>query len=137
MQSPDPRCLPVDLPAPAPRGGHGAILRLVTLLALVLTTPTGTPRAAIAEASGGLSTAEFLELPELFQLSVVTGSLAMLEHWAEAEIDAGGEACHRRWTVPEDVAALVAIHVRREPASAERPFAETLMAALAARCAQL
>jgi hypothetical protein len=120
-----------------PRRHVPALVPIVAVIALVVAAPTGTPRAAVAEPAGPMSTADFLDLPELFQLSVVAGSLAVLERWADVAADSGAGACYKRWTAPEDVAAIVSLHVRRDPGSAELPFAETLMRALAERCTQL
>lgn len=121
----------------ARRLGRGIRLgALLALLALVLATSGGAPNVARA-AVPGLTTADYLELPEIFQVSVVSGSLAILTRWAVESGDAAAGDCYGRWASAEDVAALVVAHARRTPGAVEAPFADTLIAALTARCATL
>jgi hypothetical protein len=120
--------------AGAPHKRLRARTTIVALVALVLALPGGSAGLATA-AVPALSTADYLELPEIFQVSVVSGSMAILTRWAAERGDAAADDCYRRWTSAEDVAALVVSHARRTPGAVEAPFADTLIAALMARCA--
>jgi hypothetical protein len=93
-----------------------------------------TPAAPPAPDAAPLTTEAYLEMPEIFRISVVSGSIAMLlrlKHGADIEKHC---ECYARWTASEDVVALVSLHVQRNPAALEAPFADTLLAALAERC---
>jgi hypothetical protein len=93
-----------------------------------------TPAAPPAPDAAPLTTQAYLEMPEIFRISVVSGSIAMLMRLAHgADIEKHCE-CYARWTASEDVVALVSLHIQRNPAALDAPFADTLLEALAERC---
>jgi hypothetical protein len=96
--------------------------------------PSELPAAPPAPDMTPLTTQAYLEMPEIFRISVVSGSIAMLMRLAHgADIEKHCE-CYARWTASEDVVALVSLHVQRNPAALDAPFADTLLEALAERC---
>jgi hypothetical protein len=95
--------------------------------ALALAVPLALPLPA---SPMNLATADFLEQPELFQLSVVSGAMAMLLHLSEGS----ARECYAHWSAPEDVVALLAARAASDDAALAEPFPATLLAALDARC---
>ena len=113
---------------PVSPGSRRVYLGATALAALAVT-------AWPALAASRLSTQDYLQMPELFQGSVVLGAMAILPRWAAEIGDEAARACYARWTSPEDVVALVSLHARRTPGAQSAEFADTLIAALRERCA--
>jgi hypothetical protein len=103
----------------------------LSTLSRLFVVSLATSAATAALTDSHLSTRDYLDMPEIFQVSLITGSLAMLRHFS-CEID--GCECFSRWTEPDDVVAIVSDHVRRRPDSLAEPFGGTLLAALSDRC---
>jgi hypothetical protein len=103
-----------------------------TLRRLTVAAPIVALTAGASAPAEHLSTRDYLDLPEIFQVSVVTGSLAVLEHYACALPEC---ACFARWTAAGDVVAIVSDHARTRPETLDAPFASTLVRALTERCA--
>jgi hypothetical protein len=102
---------------------------------LVAGLPAGAEAHATAPAQPAvLSTADYLEMPEIFQITVVSGSIAVLQRFGTGNSDKSNCDCLARWSVSEDVVAVVALHVQRHPDVLDTPFADTLVAALSDRC---
>jgi hypothetical protein len=96
--------------------------------------PAAAQTAPVPEAAL-LTTADYLEMPEIFQITLVSGSVAMLLHLGHASGREGDCECFTRWSVSEDVVSLVSLHVQRNPQALAAPFADTLLETLAERCA--
>lgn len=82
-----------------------------------------------------LTTEDYLEQPELFQVATLAGALAILRQLPELASSPEDFDCFGRWTVHEDVLAIVADHADRNPLARHEPFAVLLVTALRERCA--
>ncbi len=124
----------MPLPALATRLFAGfAVLLLAAGLAASREAP-GAEKPSALPAADVLTTAEYLEMPEIFQITLVSGSMAMLKHLGPRSDVEKNCACFARWGAHEDVVALVSLHVQRNPAALDAAFADTLLEAMTERC---
>jgi hypothetical protein len=80
---------------------------------------------------GQLKTREYLDLPEIFQESVIAGSMSVLRHFAAGSDDF---ECFAQWSAAGDVVAIVSTYAQTHPDSLDHAFARTLLDALLQRC---